>query len=255
MSRSFSQSLKDAVNGGSGDEKILTPRINEWQREHFGGATLSEPVARRLMELMMDNSNNDRSKRFGASAATDCHRQQMFSYLGLPSYFDLDLSGIFIDGTWRHLRWQGQGLEAGWFDEVEFKAAIPGLNLGVSLDGINHDEEWGFELKGSSNLRKIKEEGPPRKHLGQMHRCMAAAEIETFVYIAEDKRTQEFHEVVVHLDDKIMKEEMDELERLTEHVEAGTVPDILPECANGKGAKFRGCPYKLVCLDYEPAGS
>jgi len=248
MSRSFSQSLKSAVQG-TNEEKILTPRINDWQREHFGGATLSLQVAQRLLQVITDDSNNDRTKRFGASASTDCLRSQLFSFLGEPQYFDLDLSGIFADGTWRHIRWQGQGLEAEWFDEIEFKAKVPDLYLGVSLDAINHEEEWGFELKGTSNLKKIKEEGPPRKHLGQMHRCMIAAEIETFVYLAEDKRTQEFYEVVVHYDEQIAKEEIEELQVLAEHAGAKTLPPILPECLDGKGTKFRGCPYKNTCLE------
>ena len=45
----------------------------------------------------------------------------MFQYIGVPvmSRGDSRLHSIFIDGTWRHIRWQMMLLEAGILTDIE----------------------------------------------------------------------------------------------------------------------------------------
>lgn len=246
---SFSLNLKDAVKGQT-RELILTPRIAKWNVEHFGGAPLSDGVANRMLALMMNDDNSKRSGRFGASSRGDCLRRQYMGYAGEHAVYPSTLSGIFADGTWRHLRWQAQGLEAGWFEEVEHKAAIPELYVGVSLDGVNWTEGWGFELKGTSSLHTIKQSGVPHKHRLQIHTMMLATGLDTFVYLAECKRTQEVYEIVVHRDDETMEEVRDELEALASHAKGDTPPEPLTACLGRSGAEYRNCPYSHTCLDW-----
>ena len=76
---------------------------------------------------------------------------------------------------------------------------------------------------------------------------MLASGIDTFVYLAEDKRNQSFHEIVVHRDPAILREVEHELVLLAQAVADETIPEILPECLGRTGATYRGCPFKTVC--------
>lgn len=245
---SFASKLKAAAKGEvDTSEKILTPRITEWFSTHSGASGFSQETADEIARQMTSTSNSTRHSRFGASAAGTCPRAQMFSFLGHDSAVTPDLSAIFADGHWRHLKWQAIGLEAGWFEEVEHVATVPDYDLKVSLDAVNWSEGWFFELKGTSQFAAIVKGGVPRKHLMQMHRCMLATGLDTAVYLAEDKRVQQFHEVVVRRDDKVMAEVEAELEQLQHHVTDEVMPDIQTECLSRSGPEYRGCFYRTIC--------
>lgn len=238
------------------EEKILTPRVLEWMTDH---PNFSVPVEYLpdLIGLVTDDSNSVRHGRFGASSRGDCQRAQVFKYLGVSDgvvpHTDPVLSNIFLDGTWRHIRWQMMGLSAGWFTRVEVKTTVPELRLGVSADAMNDDEGWGFELKGTSQLASVVRNGVPEKHLLQVHTMMYAFDMDRWVYMAEDKSRQEIHEVVIEADPRLMEAVEGELRELNRCVDQRELPWILPACRGGTGRLFGGCPYRHVCLDFDPA--
>jgi hypothetical protein len=163
------------------------------------------------------------------------------------------LSNIFLDGTWRHIRWQMMGMTAGWFTAIEVKTTVPELRLGVSADAMNTDERWGFELKGTSQLASVIRNGVPEKHLLQVHTMMLAFGMDRWVYMAEDKSRQEIHEVVIDADPKMLDRVERELHVLNECVTKRELPEVLPSCRGGDGRLFNGCPFRGVCLDFDPA--
>lgn len=250
---SFSKRLKQEITSTTDTApKILTPRILERYRGEAGASGFSLETANIIHGLITSDANSVRHSRFGASSRGDCFRRQMFSFLGHEQKVNEDLSAIFGDGHWRHLRWQAMGIEEGWFEEVEVVRARPEYNLTVSFDGVNWTEEFGFELKGTSNLKKIREEGPPWKHKLQMGTmCLAEERLKRFVYIAEDKRSQQFHEVVLERADLPLKEAEAELVRLSQHVADEEFPEIIDECQRQTGTTYRGCPFKTICHDTE----
>lgn len=236
-------------------ELILTPRVDDYLSSHPNGIALSEPVAERIKQLMVSTDNHSREARFGASSRGTCERKQVFTYLGLPQTGSLmppSLINLFNDGTWRHMRWQGMGLEAGWFTEVEVQTTVPEYRLGVSADAMNDEECWGFELKGTSALGSVIRDGIPPKHNLQMHTMMLAFDFDTWIYMAECKFTQSFYEVVVHRDEKVIQEVKDELNRLNDAVEDEALPPPLQACCKHQGSEWAECPYAGFCLSVQP---
>lgn len=232
-------------------ELILTPQVDAYLSDHPNGIVLSEPVAERIKQLMVSADNHDRSARFGASSRGTCERRQVFTYLGMPAVTSMmppQLINLFSDGTWRHMRWQGMGLEAGWFTEVEVQTTLPEYRLGVSADAMNDEEMWGFELKGTSALGTVIRDGIPWKHMLQMHTMMLAFDFDTWIYMAECKFTQNYYEVVVHRDEAIIREVKDELNRLNDAIEDERFPAPLQACRHQKGDAWNECPYAGICL-------
>lgn len=243
---SLARTLKNIKKGSA---LIVTPRIDQWLIEHSEGITLRPENMAILADLLSKSTNSDRSGRFGASSRGDCHRQQVFKYLGMPGMGRVDpvLANLFNDGTWRHLRWQMMGLEAGVFTHVEVPVSVPQLRLKISLDGLNDQEEWGFELKGASNyLGKTMAELDP-KHMLQVHTQLLATGYDRWVYVVEDKRSQEWREFVITKDAFWMRQVKKELAILNEAVEHRKLPGILPECQAQKGA-YQACPFARKCL-------
>ncbi len=235
-----------------GEALVITPRIERWLIQHPGGVVLDEDALDLLRQIGEQAKVNDvRSARFGASSRGTCHRQQVFAFLGMPTegMRDPTLQNIFNDGTFRHLRWQLMGMQAGVFTHVEYPIEIPHLRVRTALDGLNADDQWFFELKGAANWTSNLE-GVPDKHLLQIHTCMIATGWDMCVYVMEDKRTQQWREMIVRRDPRIMNQVKKELAILNEAVEARRLPRILPECQAKKGA-YTSCPYRQHCLAQE----
>lgn len=236
------------------DDKILTQRILRWFMED-GELSIPDELLPVLHQLVQDKSNSQRSGRFGASSRGTCRRAQVFSYLGVNGvpHADPQLANIFLDGTWRHIRWQMLGLTQGWFTRVEVKGNLPELRLGTSADAMNDIEAWGFELKGMREVSNIIRNGIPQPHLLQVHTMLLAHDMDTWVYLGEDKQSQQIHEIVVRRDERVIESVTEELQDLNGHISGHTLPPVLPACAGGDGPKFRGCAYRNICLGCEPA--
>lgn len=236
------------------EDKILSQRVIRWLRDNPNFSVPDELVPE-LIRITTDDSNNVRHSRFGASSRGDCLRMQVFKYLGVDAIelSDPALSNIFLDGTWRHIRWQMIGAAQGWFTRVEVKATDPERRLAVSADAINDDEGWGFELKGTSQLDRVIKTGVPEKHLLQVHTMMDVFDLDTWVYMAEDKSSQEIHEVVVRRNEKLMTAVKEEISALNESIDSRRLPEVLPACRGGDGRTFQRCPFRHVCLNVDSA--
>lgn len=248
------------------EAKIVTPRLDEWLVRHPEGLTVP-PSLMPLVQRLLSSPNSDRSARFGASSRGICHRRQVFAFLGMPVLMRHDpiLQNLFNDGTWRHIRWQLTTLVAGiaqsdtWdvpsgevgaVDEapVEVTHVLPQYHTKVSTDFENTREAWGGELKGTSWFSKILEHGLPEAHQLQVHTYFIATGYDRFVYIGEDKRSNNWTEIIVRPDPTWMKRVKDELNALSDSIEDQRLPAIRSDCRAQKGEDFKGCPYKHICL-------
>ena len=131
----------------------------------------------------------------------------------MTSDVDPGLHAIFIDGTWRHLRWQMLLLTAGILTDIEVPFHRPDMRLRGSLDGQNADEAWGFELKGTSDTEiVVGRKEPIPYHILQVHTYfIGKPELERFSLIYEDKRYQSWKEIVVERDPAVLGIVRDEL--------------------------------------------
>lgn len=241
MSREFTNAVK-AIKLNS--EQLFSPRVTEWLM-HNSEVEMTPEMIELVIDILADESNSIRHTRFGSSSRGGCQRQQLFTYLGMPGKSKLDyrLNSIFLDGHWRHLRWQLVGLAAGALTHVEVPFAVDKYNLTGSVDGLNEDEGWIFELKGAFQLPSE----VPFKHLLQIHTYFLGTGYDRCAYVVECKRTQEFREWVVHKDDEIMKQVRKELDDLNRALDEGQLPQTLAECDIREGA-YKTCPYAKECL-------
>ncbi len=241
---SFIKIIKDL----KANDTILTGRLTQYLMASNGNLVLSDDVADIMHGLMTDGGNHDRSGRFGSSTRGDCYRAQVFAYLGMPGTKhrqDPVQNNLFLDGTWRHLRWQATLLMAGLITEAEFKYTMAKYRLGGALDAVNEDEDWIFELKGWYAIPSE----PPLKHLLQVHTYMLGSGIKTCVYIGEHKQSQDWKEWVIKWDPTIGRQVKDELNALNEAVEERELPKAYDQAKHGKKEPCNDCPYQERCWD------
>ena len=229
----------------SREDQLVTQEAVEWLGLH-NNMEYPDWVVDRIADEMRSDANSVRTGRFGASSRGDCLRAQVFSYIGFPSAprFDYQLHNIFHDGHWRHMRWQAMLLTMGRLTDIE-KRYSKG-HFGISMDGVNEEEGWLFELKGAHTIpREI-----PEKHLMQIHTYFEVSGMDTCCYLVEDKRTQDWREWVVTPMDNYTQAVREEMDSLDKAIETETLPEILPACHGGGGPSKR-CPYAKDCLTYE----
>jgi hypothetical protein len=159
------------------------------------------------------------------------------------------LQNLFNDGNWRHLRWQMMGLAAGVLTHVEVPVEVPKYRLKTSIDGVNVDEKFIFELKGQSQYTSTLDPGIPERHILQIHTMFLATGYDVCVYVREDKRTQDWKETIVRKDPIILRKVKKELTALNEHVEERSLPEPLPECWQKEGP-YKTCPYAAECIGW-----
>lgn len=233
---------------------LMTPRIEKFLRENPEGMILDEAGMALFQQIAAATfgSNSDRSGRFGSSSRGTCLRAQMFKFLGMPELkvIDTDLMNLFADGKWRHIRWQMMGVQSGALTHAEYPLEYKKYRMKSSADGLNSREAFLFELKGDRNLSRLMDlDGAvDPKHNLQIHSMFLMTGWDVCAYVMEDKASQNFREVIVRRDPKIINEVRKELEELNEHVENRTLPEVLPACAAKEGP-YRSCPFAKQCLD------
>ena len=181
-----------------GKDYIITPRLKKFLSEN-PNLVLDDWVADIIRDLITKRQR-DRSGSFSSSASGQCPRRQILGYLGAPvsSPPDPQTQQIFLDGTWRHLRWQATLLQAGIIERVEIGLPWEAMQSMGSMDGAgvvpgDHSVgqwrglEFGWELKGVNTFQYKKMLEPPDKFLDQINRYFLSGGFDLFVLIAEDK--------------------------------------------------------------------
>lgn len=233
------------------DGLLVTPKIVRFLDECPDGVVWDDPAyeAFRKLTKRTFSANGFRGGRFGSSSRGTCHRRQVFAFCGVKETVirDPQLTNLFNDGKWRHVRWQMMGLQSGALDAVEVPYRLEKYRLSGSMDGLGYDgTDFGFELKGDRAFTRVMW-GVPEKHLLQIHSMMLATDLDTFSYVIESKDSQEWREIVVHRDEAMITKVEQELQELNEYVEGNRLPEPLEECKAGQGA-FRTCPFAGRCL-------
>ena len=256
MSSGLTRTIKHIKHSS---EFIITPRLDAWLTANTELVLTDDDVD--LLRKLLTTAGRMRLGTFTGSQAGDCERRQVFRYLGVPALRKVDpvLQNRFFDGTWRHLRMQ-----------FTLRHAIPGLIIESpvqankyrflgAIDGWHPTELWGWEYKGTSVFSKVVANGVMDPHKMQAVRYWLATDsdpnyprLEAWVFVYEDKRTNEWKEVVVRRNDpevqRLFKIVRTELRYLNESVDNQVLPQPLQECERAKGQTFRECPWSHVCL-------
>lgn len=246
--QSFTSQIKK-IKARENVVNIVTPRLEQWLIDHPEGLILEPGDMKTLRKLTMTQPR-DRRRTWGASSRGNCPRAQTFQLIGMPAMRSVDpvLQLKFMDGTWRHIRWQLMLLKAGILTRVEVPIKSDRYNLRGTLDGIGLDdggEEFGFELKGWSRMP----DEPVPYHADQVGTYfLARPRLKRFVLMYEHKSSQEWKEFVIERSPAVVEKARTELESLEEARQNQKLPQPLAECTRRSGA-YNQCPYRIDCLD------
>jgi len=242
-------SLKQHIKIAKRNTRI-TPRLHGWLNRNDGVKIENKATAERVLEILAP-SEHDRSGVFHPSQLYQCKRRQVFEYYGLETKktYNPTLQNLFNDGHFRHLRWQVMLLNAGILTDVEVKVQWPKYRLAGSMDGVNDDEGWMFELKGTSQYKSVLDRGAMPAHIKQVNAYLAASGLESAVIVYECKSSQQWTEIEVHRDQEIVDEIESILQDLNRAIDTGELPEVQDECQNQTG-EFVKCPHASVCLGF-----
>lgn len=257
---------------------LVTPAFNRYMRSNGGELTVSPANAAKVLE-MLSVPPRDRSGSFSPSARGNCLRAQALAFLGAPQgQLSIEQMNLFMDGRFRHLRWQLVGLEAGFLDEVEVSVPMPAWMAKGSVDGRNVAGRWGFELKGTSmdlahlgtafqhvtaalDEGRVPDIGKGRSHVKLMwkHYHQIAGyilqmrandmDVDKFALVYENKQTQRWAEFVVEPNEWMLQLVEDELKTLGKAMRIKKLPQIREEC---RPTTDKTCPYAAICHNPYP---
>lgn len=237
-------------------ELPITPRHDRWLGLHADDP-LPVWIADWVRDQLMSPQRN-RDATFSASSTGRCERQQVLRFLAHPvsASYDPALNHRFQVGDWGHLRWQAQGMAAGWLNEAEVPVRLDEYGMTGTMDGIL-DTEDGFEFKTINHPgfnTVMKEKAPKFDHELQVTAYMMATGIERFSIVYESTFSGEWKEfVVIHNTglDALVREA---LNRMQEAVQARALPRVLSECEDKVGTTYAKCPYRKDCLSWHRGG-
>ena len=256
---SLGRLLKDTMHLET-SELLVTPKVTQFLRTNSEGILMNKAgtavsrESKALVAEIMDKAfagNSDRSGRFGASGRGSCHRAQLWTFLGMPTgrIQDPELTNLFNDGKFRHLRWQIMMLQSGAVTDVEVGVAFKKYRMSSSIDAVNDDDGFIVELKGDRNPSRMMQKpgAVDEKHNLQIHSYFMLTGYDRCSYIVEDKQSQVWREVIVHRDAKITQLVEEEMMELNEAVDLRAMPPMLDECALKQG-KYKTCGFAAQCF-------
>lgn len=229
--------------------RLITPKLHGWLVQHPDGIkTDDEEIRKRIIEILTP-STGDRSGAFHPSQLYQCPRAQVFGYFNVPvnRSYNPTLQNLFNDGHFRHLRWQIMLLSAGIITDVEVPVNIPEFRLTGSMDGMNANEDWMFELKGTSQFKTIMQRGALPAHIKQVNAYLLASGLEKAIIVYECKSSQDWTEIEVNRDEKTCNEINNILTELNGAIDNNTLPEVKSDCKNQEGTEFNNCPYASIC--------
>lgn len=111
----------------------------------------SKHALEHAQRVLAGETQRERSQRFSPSSiGTPCERELLFSFGGAPKLPSQPSSEDKMEsGTFEHIRWQMEGLSAGWLDLVEVWVHSPEMQCGGSADGRGDDGSL-FEFKNTA---------------------------------------------------------------------------------------------------------
>ena len=234
----------------------ITPRHDRWLGLHADDP-LPEWVASWVARQLTTPQRN-RDSTFSASSTGRCERQQVLRYLAwpMPQSYDPQLNHRFQVGDWGHLRWQAQGLSAGWLVDAEVPVRFDEFDMTGTMDGLL-DGGGIFEFKTINHPgfnTVMRDAAPKFDHVLQVHAYMMCTGIRSASIVYESTFSGEWKEFVVRYDPDIAALVSEALGRMAEAKATRTLPKILSACEDKSGTAYAQCPYRKDCLSWNRRG-
>jgi hypothetical protein len=265
--------IKKYLKNRKDPNKILTPLVDQFMiTKDLGHFT--EDEAQLAYDLLMARRQPRQKQYYSPSGAQRCPREQFLSLEGYEPQLDDNprTNSIFDDGHWRHLRWHTIFLRMQRHGYLKVRAIetyveyLPWWVAGTPDDVLEiANEPYVIDVKGANDktFREIARTGQLPEHLSgyiwQLHNYMQALGVNKGILWIENKNTQEYLEVRVNRDLKIVAELRAQYKLLRKHKRKGTLPkhgcsmDNTGHVAVGD-KRFRWCRQSLNCIRLTKAG-
>lgn len=230
----------------------ITPKLHAYLNSNDGIRVSDAELQEKVLEILAPPSHG-RDGHFHPSQLYQCQRSQIFGFYNVQGdkSYNPTLQNLFNDGHFRHLRWQIMLMNAKVLTDIEMPVEIPEYRLKGSVDGFNSQDNWVFELKGTSQFNQINNRGMALPaHIKQVHAYMMATGAESALIVYECKSTQQWIEIEVKRDPNIIAEIESILKSLNKAIDTGKLPEVLDECQNKEG-QYKYCPYSKVCFGFK----
>jgi hypothetical protein len=265
--------IKKYLKNRKDPNKVLTPLVDQYMiTQDLGDFTRAE--ARFAAEQLLARNLPRQRTYYSPSGAKRCLREQALAIQGLPGRIDENprTNSLFDDGHWRHLRWHTIFLRMqrhGYLKvraQEEFVTYLPWWVAGTPDDIIQiGDDAYVVDVKGANEqvFREIERTGALPGHLQgyiwQLHNYMQALHLNKGILWFENKNTQEYYELKVPRDMKIVEQLRAQYKILRRHRKDGSLPEH--GCTmDSKGhiqnpdRMFQNCRQNLNCLRLTLAG-
>jgi hypothetical protein len=244
-------SLKSMVKAVKGDLPI-TVMHEQWLTENPDPVYSQKALDFAALQLAgKSGSQRLRKRMFRASSTNMCTRRQILTFISQPVKREITstLGNIFATGNFLHLKWQMQGLTAGWLKAAEVPFDVDELRAGGTADGVLHTG-GGFEFKSINDrgYGNVMTYGPKEEHEEQADNYMFLGGLDHYSIVYENKNNGEWREFLHKRDDARMLRVAERFDMLNLYLEEKRLPVILPDCKREDGAQFRNCPFRDSCL-------
>ena len=247
--------LKALVQASAGPNLIVTGPHSMWMERLEHEKRPSQKALLFAVKALLGGFKHERPGRFSPSAIGNpfvpCSRAVLFGYAGAPQLPpDIEAAEMMDHGTIGHLKWQIEGLTAGYLKECEVWAYDPDLLCGGSIDGILYDDSI-FELKtaGTFAYNRVVTRDQEAKYetLIQLAIYMLLMDVDWGSVVMEDRSSGSFHEFRQARDAKIEAEVLRRLKSLKSYVEFDDLPAMLDMCEQHMGQTYKMCGYRKIC--------
>jgi hypothetical protein len=248
------------------DKDPLRPLIDEYlvKRE------LPKYRKRRLKEYRVPMLSDVRpGGRLSPSSICGCQRLAAYKFAGVRGErrVDPDNELIFDDGNWRHHKWQANfrdmerllGRERFRVISIEERVGDADLYIAGSLDvllaiKVRRGDAWVWEryvidIKGINVYgfsRITMDNSGKEEHVRQLITYCKLRGISRGLLLYENKNTNEIRTFKVVQNPELWREVQDWSREVIEHLEAGTLPPMHPDCEGGTYL-WEKCPYRRLC--------
>lgn len=248
----MSPRLTDLVRAASSPDRLyVTGPHSEWMERPEEEQVYSKEAIEHVQLALSGAYKVNRVGRFSPSGIGKCPRALAYGYAGAPQApFDAELVEIMDNGTWLHLKWQAEGLSAGYMSKVEAWVEDKDLLIGGSVDAILSDGSV-FELKSAApsvfNRIVLDQGSAGEENLMQADTYMMLLGASHTSVVYEDRAYGNFHEFREPADADRERRIVKRLKSLKSMVENDELPEPYDDCVMKVGKRFKGCPYRKVC--------
>lgn len=253
--------LLNSVKTSKRERTILKTKVEEWlvaNEDEIQNLTAEDfEVLRRL--IVVGTVRDPRV--LSPSGATACARQMTLDKLKFPKVRanSPQQIGIFLDGSWRHLKWQMVFHKMGIVESMEQFVKWGDLNWGGSIDVIailnlpvsNRSERFIIDIKGAnaSRFNHIKAtKRPIYSNWVQLQIYLMLHGIDYGLLWYENKNDNEICEILVKASKSFQAKARRRQKYIKKYVEAEAFPREECNPVDPSDSMARYCPQRSNCL-------